>query len=320
MTLVKIAGVGGYLPEKIYDNRHLESLVDTSNEWIMERTGIRERHIAGTDELSSDLAFRASVLALKNAKMKPAEIDAIILATVTPDVFFPSSAVILQKKLGIGSNCFAFDAQAACSGFLYGLELADSLIKTGKAKNILLAAAETLSKITNWSDRSTCVLFGDGAGAVALTAAEEENSGIIFSKISSDGSYFDILKTAGGIGKGLKNIFIEMQGREVFKLAVNKMCESITDCLEKLKLTLDDVKIIIPHQANQRILESVAKKLNISPSKLHSTVEIHGNTAAASIPLALFDAWERGKIKKGDLVLFEALGAGLTWGIAALRW
>lgn len=315
----KIIGVGSYLPEKIYDNFYFEKIIDTSNEWITERSGIKERHIAAEGEFTSDLALKASQEAIKNAGLTPNDIDTIILSTTTADLIFPATAVILQGKLGITENCFAFDVQAVCSGFVYAIDLADSLIKTGKSKNVLVASAETFSRILDWTDRTTCVLFGDGAGAVVLQGTEEDNTGIIYSKIGSVAN-IDALKTNGGVSAGLDNVFITMQGREVFKIAVNKMCESVNKCAEKLKINVGDINIVIAHQANQRILDAVETKLELPKGTFYSTIAGHGNTGSASIPLALCDACKNGKIKKGDLVVFEALGGGLTWGAIALRW
>jgi 3-oxoacyl-[acyl-carrier-protein] synthase-3 len=265
------------------------------------------------------LALKASLEAIKNAELNPQDIDTIIVSTTTPDLVFPSTAVILQGKLGISRNCFAFDIQAVCSGFVYAVDLADSLIKSGKSKNVLVASAETFSRILDWTDRTTCVLFGDGAGAVVLQATEEENSGIVYSKIASEAN-IDALRTNGGVSVGLDNVFVTMQGREVFKIAVHKMCESVVDCAEKLGINTNDVGIVIAHQANQRILDAVENRLGFPTGKFHSTIAKHGNTGSASIPLALYDAYKMGKINRGDVVIFEALGGGLTWGAVALRW
>jgi 3-oxoacyl-[acyl-carrier-protein] synthase-3 len=315
----KIVGIGSYLPEKIYDNFYFEKIVDTSDEWIVERSGIRERHIVADGEYTSDLALKASQEAIANAGLVPQDIDTIILSTTTPDLIFPSTAVILQGKLNIVEKCFSFDIQAVCSGFVYALDLADSLIKTKKSKNVLVVSAETFSRILDWKDRTTCVLFGDGAGAVVLQATEEENKGIIYSEIASQ-SNIDVLRTNGGVSVGLDNVFITMQGREVFKTAVHKMCGSVNDCVEKLGITINDIDLIVAHQANQRILDAVESRLGLVDGVFHSTIEKHGNTGSASIPLALHDAYKKGKVKNGDLVIFEALGGGLTWGAIALRW
>lgn len=317
----KIISIGHYLPKKIYDNKYLESIVETSNEWIVERTGIEERHIAEDNEYSSDLAYYASAEAIKNANIDKNEVDAIIVATITPDNFFPSTATILQKKLGINNKCFAFDIQAACSGFVYALTIADSLIKNEKAKNILVVGTETLSKLVNWKDRNTCVLFGDGAGAVILQKTNEENKGIIFSNLHSDGEFYNILKTNGNIGSyKINNPFIEMEGKEVFKYAVTKMFEGVKYALQQTNLSINDISLLIPHQANKRILENVANKLNLDQNKYCCYVNKHGNTSAASIPLALSVAFQENRIKNNDIIIFEALGAGLTWGSIVLRW
>lgn len=317
----KIITTGSYLPVKIYDNKYMETIVETSNEWIVERTGIEKRHIAGDEELTTDLALKASLNALNNCAIDKNDIDAIIFATTTPDRTFPSCATILQKKLDINNNCLCFDIQAVCCGFVYALDVADSLIKSNKIKTALVIGAETLSKITNWEDRNTCVLFGDGAGCVILQASNN-NDGILSTSIHADGNKnnFDILKTSGGISCNQKAGFIEMEGREVFKLAVNKMSDCVIESLNKINLTIDDVDFLIPHQANQRIISSVGKRLGIDNDKVITTVAMHGNTSSASIPLALDHTVKNNKIKSGDIVVLEALGAGLTWGSIVLKW
>lgn len=320
MLKSKIIGIGGYLPKKIYDNKYMESLVETSDEWITERTGIKKRHIADINELTSDLAFEASKKAIINANLNVEDIEAIIVATTTPDRTFPSTATILQNKLGIGENCFAFDVQSVCCGFIYALDVADSLIKTSKAKNILVVGADTLSKIVNWDDRTTCVLFGDGAGAVVLQATENQEEGILASSLHSDGKYFDILKTSGGVSFNQQVGFIEMKGKEVFKIAVNKLYSSILEALEKVNLNSSDVDLLIPHQANQRIIEALGKKLNLETEKIVSTVALHGNTSAASVPLALDYAIQNNRIKKDDIVVLEGIGGGMSWGSIVMKW
>lgn len=317
----KIISIGSYLPEKVYDNEYMESIVNTSDEWITERTGIKERHIASFNEFTTDLAYNACISAIETCDIDRNDIDAIIFATTTPDRVFPSCATILQKKLNINNNCIAFDIQAVCCGFIYALDLADSLIKSGKIKTALVVGAETLSRITNWEDRGTCVLFGDGAGCVVLQATNE-NKGILTTSIHADGNNnnFDILKTSGGISYNQKIGFIEMEGREVFKLAIGKMSDCVIESLNKVSLKIDDVDLLIPHQANQRIISGVGKKLGISEEKVITTVAMHGNTSSASIPLALDYANKNNKIKDGNIIVLEALGAGLTWGSIVIKW
>lgn len=315
----KITATGSYVPSKIVTNFDLSKNVDTNDEWIVERTGIKQRHIADKSELTSDLAFKASQNLLENYKMKAEEIDMIIVATTSPDLTFPSTACILQNKLK-AHKAFCFDVQAVCSGFVYAISVANNFIQNGSAKKVLVVGSETLSRIVDWSDRNTCVLFGDGAGAVMLEATTEENCGIISYSLHSDGSLIDILKTSGGSSFNQKAGFIEMSGREVFKHAVDKMANSVLETLEKVNLKVEDIDLLIPHQANLRILNSVATRLKIPLEKVIITVENHANTSAASIPLALDFANKNNKIKKGDLIILEALGGGLTWGSIALRW
>lgn len=315
----KIISSGSYLPEKIVTNFDLEKSVETSNEWILERTGISQRHVAADNELTSDISYIAAKRALEKAQLSPQDIEMIVVATTTPDLTFPATAVILQSKLG-AKNAFAFDVQAVCSGFVYALTVANNFIKAGQVKNALVIGADVLSRIVNWQDRNTCVLFGDGAGAVVLSATDDEKSGIIASSLYSDGDYSSILNTSGGVSSSKTAGFIQMQGKEVFKHAVEKMAKSVVDILEKANLTTADIDWLIPHQANARILSSVAKKLNLPDEKVIITVDKHANTSAASIPLALDFALQNNKIKKGDIVVFEALGGGLTWGAIVIRW
>lgn len=317
----KIISTGSYLPELIYNNLFMESIVDTSDEWITTRTGIKERHIAATGELTSDLACRACENALEKILFDRNLIDAIVMATTTPDKTFPSSATILQEKLGIDEKCFSFDVQAVCCGFIYALTVADSLIKSEKAKNILVVGAETMSRLVDWKDRNTCVLFGDGAGAVILQATDE-NRGIISSNIHSDGKFANLLQTNGGVSSNQSVGFIEMKGHEIFKLAVSKMSQCVLESLENCGLTTKDVDVFIPHQANQRIIDGVVKRLNITGEKVVSTIAQHGNTSSASIPLALDYALNGNTkvIKNDDIVVLEGLGGGLTWGSIILRW
>lgn len=315
----KIISTGSYLPKKFLTNYDLEKTVDTTDSWIVERTGIKKRHVAAENELTSDIAFEAAKIALENSGLKAEEIDMIILATTTPDLTFPATATKVQAKLNANS-AFAFDIQAVCSGFVFALATADNFIKSGQVKNALVIGADILSRIVDWKDRNTCVLFGDGAGAVVLQATTEENSGIISSDLHSDGSLNDILKTSGGPSLNQKSGFIEMSGKEVFKHAVDKMSKSVIAALTKANLQVGDIDLLVPHQANARILSAVANRLELSEEKIILTVESHANTSAASIPLALDYAVKNNRVKKGDLVVLEALGGGLTWGSVVLKW
>ncbi len=315
----KISTTGSYLPKKILTNLELAKTVETSDEWIMDRTGIKQRHIAAEGELTSDLASNAALKALEQSGIKAEEIELIILATTTPDLTFPATATTVQAKIG-AKNAFAFDIQAVCSGFVFAIATADNFIKSGQVKNALVIGADTLSRIVDWSDRNTCVLFGDGAGAILLQATSEENCGILASDLHSDGTLNDILKTSGGPASNQQTGFIEMSGKEVFKHAVEKMSKSVLSVLNKAGLAVKDIDLLVPHQANARILNAVATRLELSEQQVIITVQNHANTSAASIPLALDYANSIGKIKKGDLVVLEALGGGLTWGSIALRW
>lgn len=319
MANSKIIATGSYLPEKILTNSDLEKIVETTGAWIVERTGIKQRHIAAEGELTSDIATAAAKKALEKSGIKASEIDLIILATTTPDLTFPASATTIQAKLG-AKNAFAFDIQAVCSGFIFALNTADNFIKSGQVKNALVIGAETLSRLVDWKDRNTCVLFGDGAGAVLLQATEEKNRGIIATSLHSDGSLNNLLKTSGGPSSNQKSGFIEMAGKEVFKHAVDKMAKSVLSALGKAGLTIKDIDLLVPHQANLRILNAVATRLELPEEKVILTVQNHANTSAASIPLALDHANQNGKIKKDDVVVLEALGGGLTWGSVVLRW
>ena len=315
----KISATGSYLPERILTNAELSQKVETSDEWIVERTGITKRHIAAEGELTSDIAYKAALRALEKSDIKAEDIDLIILATTTPDLTFPASATTVQAKLG-ANKAFAFDIQAVCSGFVYAIATADNFIKTGQVKNALVIGADILSRIVDWKDRNTCVLFGDGAGAVLLQATTEKNCGIISSDLHSDGTLNDILKTNGGPALNQKTGFIEMAGKEVFKHAVEKMSKSVISALDKAGLTTKDIDLLVPHQANIRILNAVATRLELPPEKVILTVHDHANTSAASIPLALDYANSQNRIKKGDVVVLEALGGGLTWGSVVVRW
>lgn len=315
----KILSCGSYLPDKILTNDDLAKMVDTNDVWITERTGIKQRHIAADNEYCSDLGYKAAQIALEKSQLTNNDIDGIIVATTTADNIFPATATKIQHKLNI-KNAFAFDVQAVCSGFVYGLTLADLYIKSGKANNILVIGAETLSRILDWQDRNSCILFGDGAGAVILSKNTTTESNIIDSEIHSDGSLYEILNTNGGPSLTKGAGVITMQGKEVFKNAVTKMSNSVKNLLAKNQLDIDEINLLIPHQANQRILSAVGKKLNLPTQKVISTVNLHANTSAASIPLALSIALDNNRVTRGDYVIFVALGAGLTWGSILLKW
>ncbi len=318
-----ILGSGSYLPPKIVTNDELSKIVETSDEWIAGRTGIRSRHIADSGELTSDLALEASRRAMANAGIDASEIDMVIVATTTPDETFPSVATKVQARLGMNAGA-AFDIQAVCSGFVYGLSVADSLMRCGQARTVLLVGAETMSSILDWKDRTTCVLFGDGAGAVVLRAESgggtNDDSGILGVKLYSDGRLHDLLYTDGGVSSTKSAGHLRMEGKEVFKHAVVKIAAAMEAVLESTGVSIDDVDWFVPHQANQRILDGTAKKLKIKPELVISTIAAHGNTSAASVPLALDTAVSDGRIKRGDLLLLEAMGGGFTWGAALLRW
>ncbi len=318
-----ILGCGAYLPAKIVSNDDIVKLVDTSDEWIFERTGIKRRHMASEGEATSDLAFHAATEALRDAKISAGEIDLIIVATTTPDDTFPSVATKIQARLGMTRGA-AFDVQAVCSGFIYGLSVADNFIRVGEAKTVLLIGAETMTRLLDWTDRGTCVLFGDGAGAVVLQAAKGQGTikdrGVHNAKIYSDGRQHDLLYVDGGPSTTGTTGHLRMHGREVFKHAVTNIASAIEASAAQAGLKPSDVDWFVPHQANQRILDSTAKKLGISPDKVITTIAEHGNTSAASVPLALAAAVKDGRIKRGDLVLMEAMGGGFTWGAALVRW
>ena len=319
MRYSRIVGTGGYLPEKVLTNHDLERMVDTSDEWIRSRTGITQRHIAADHEMASDLALHASRKAMEAAGIKAEEIDLIIVATTTPDMIFPSTACILQDKLGAG-NCPAFDVQAVCSGFVYALATADMFIRAGRCRNALVVGTEVYSRILDWSDRSTCVLFGDGAGAVVLS--QSDRPGILSSHLHADGKHSKILAVPGSIcdGKVQGKPFLIMEGNTVFKFAVKVLEEVVHEALAENNLQASDIDWLIPHQANIRIIQSTAKKLGIPMEKVVVTVDRHGNTSAASIPLALDTAIRDGRIKSGQYVLLEGVGGGFTWGAVLLRW
>lgn len=313
-----IKSVGCYLPEKILTNDDLSKLVSTSDEWITERTGIKQRHIAADGEYTSDLAYKAAKQAIDRADIDASSIDMIIVATTTPDRIFPATATKVQNLLGL-KNIPSFDLQAVCSGFVYALNVAEKFIIANSAKRILVIGAETISRILNWEDRNTCVLFGDGAGAVIVEQTEEDK-GIISSSIYADGEFIDILCTDGGPSMTGGAGVLTMQGKDVFKHAVNKMSGAVENSLEKVSLTSEDISLLVPHQANQRILTAVAKKLKLREDQVISTVAKHANTSSASIPLALDVAIGGNRIKSGDIVVLEALGAGLTWGSIVIKW
>ena len=299
-------------------NSELENLVETTDEWIRSRTGIRQRHIARKDETTSDMARNASLLAMDMAGIKPDNIDLIIVATSTPDLIYPSTACLLQKKLGLRNCSAAFDVQAVCSGFIYALSIADRFIRTGETRCALVIGADMNSRILDWTDRSTCVLFGDGAGAVILGSSTDP--GIYRTLLRADGSYSDYLKVPSGVSRPTGDPFIRMRGNEVFKFAVQKMDEIVDETLKDTGLTKKDIDWLVPHQANQRIITATVKKLGISMDEVIMTVAEHGNTSAASIPLALDVGIRDGRIKRRDIILMEAVGGGFTWGSALLRY
>ncbi len=315
----RIAGTGSYLPAKVLTNHDLAKMVDTSDEWIVARTGIRERHVAADNEVASDLSLAAAQRAIANSDLAPADIDLIIVATTTPDMVFPSTACILQSKLGI-AGCPAFDVQAVCSGFVYAITIANMFIVSGQAKNALIVGAEVYSRILDWTDRTTCVLFGDGAGAVVLSASPEP--GVLATKLHADGAYADKLSVPGWVcgGKTIGSPLVQMDGGSVFKFAVRVFDEVAREVLEAANMSVADVDWFIPHQANIRIMEATARKLKLPLKRLISTVERHGNTSAASIPLALDESVSAGRIKRGDNLLLEGVGGGFTWGGVLVRY
>lgn len=318
-----IAGCGGYLPERVMTNAELATIVDTTDDWIVERSGIRQRHIAAEGEKTSDLATKAAARALANAGVAASDVDLIVLATATPDETFPASACRVQTNLGM-TNGFAFDVQAVCSGFIYALATADNFIKAGQARNALVIGAETFSRILDWTDRTTCVLFGDGAGAVLLQAHEGQGTnadrGILTTHLHSDGRHHDLLYVDGGPSSTKTVGHLRMAGKEVFRHAVTNLAQVVGEALEATGLTQGDIDWLVPHQANKRILDGTARKLNIAPERVVVTVDRHGNTSAASVPLALCEAASDGRIQRGQIVLMEAMGGGFTWGSALARW
>ncbi len=319
---VRIAGVGAYLPSRVLTNEELSTMVDTSDSWIRERTGIAQRHIAAEGETTADLAEVACRRALEHAGMDASDIDLIVVATTTPDFTFPSTGTLLQGRLGIAQGA-AFDVQAVCTGFVYALAVADGFLARGQARNALVVGAETMSRIVDWTDRATCVLFGDGAGAMVLSAeetpGERRENGLLATYLRSDGRYKDLLHVDGGPSSTQTVGHLRMAGNQVFRHAVTNIAESMTTIAGQAGVEIAEIDWFVPHQANQRILEGVAKKLKIPTAKVVSTVSDHGNTSAASVPLAFERAVHDGRIGRGDLVLMEALGGGFTWGAALAR-
>ncbi|RKZ78643.1 MAG: 3-oxoacyl-ACP synthase [Gammaproteobacteria bacterium] len=318
MIYSRIVGTGSYLPEKVLSNNDLEKMVETSDQWIQDRTGIKKRHIVADNETTTDLAFNAAERAIEAAGISNDDIDLIIVATTTPTRIFPSTAALVQQKLNI-SGCPAFDVQAVCTGFIYALTVADKFIKSGSVKNALVIGAESLSRIVDWTDRNTCVLFGDGAGAVVLQASEE--AGILSTHIHSDGNYNELLSVPTGPGSVESELspYIEMKGNDVFKVAVRTLSSIVDETLAANNLNKHDVDWLIPHQANIRIIQATAKKLSMSMDHVVVTVDEHGNTSAASIPLALDTAVRDGRIQRGETLLLEAFGGGFTWGSTLLK-
>ncbi len=321
----RIAGTGSYLPEKVLSNQDLEKMVETSDQWIQERTGIRKRHIAADDQTTCDLAEQAARRALEAAGRTPEDLDLIVVATTTPDKIFPSTACLLQQRLG-NHGCAAFDIQAVCTGFVYAMGVADKFIKTGAARTALVVGAETLSRIVDWTDRGTCILFGDGAGALVLEASEQP--GILSTHLHADGAYEELLHVPGGISRGFDMDmeaggdphFMQMKGNEVFKMAVNTLGRIVDETLAANDMKKADIDWLVPHQANIRIIKATARKLSMDMDNVVVTVDEHGNTSAASVPLALDTAVRDGRIKRGETLLLEAFGGGFTWGSILLKY
>ena len=319
MQYAKILGTGSYLPANRVSNEDLAKFVDTSDEWIYTRTGIKNRHIAADDEKTSDLAVQAAKAALADAGVEASEIDLIIVATATPDMQFPATATMVQHKLGVG-GCPAFDVQAVCAGFMYAISTANAYIKSGMSKKALVIGAEVFSRIMDWNDRTTCVLFGDGAGAVVLGASDEP--GIIHSKLQADGNYLDMLKVPAQMANGeiVGSPFLKMDGQAVFKFAVKTLAQAAEDVLHEAGMSADEVDWLVPHQANKRIIDSTAKHLGISMDRVVLTVQDHGNTSAASIPLAMDAAIKAGQIKRGQTLMLEGIGGGFAWGAVLVKY
>jgi 3-oxoacyl-[acyl-carrier-protein] synthase III len=319
----RIAGTGSYLPEKILTNADIERMVDTSDEWIRSRTGIERRHVASPGETTTDLAERAARRALEDAGVSAADIDLICVGTTTPDLVFPNVGTLLQERLGIHHGCPAFSLEAACTSFIYALSVADKFVRLGDAKCALVVGAETLTRIVDWNDRGTCVLFADGAGAVVLKPAEQP--GIISTRLHSDGRYKDLLIYPDGVSKGFElvragNVGVQMKGNEVYKVAVNTLGQLVTETLNASNMTKDQLDWLIPHQANIRIIEAIARRLDLPMSRVIVTIQDHGNTSAASVPLALDVGIRDGRVQRGQLLLLEAFGGGFTWGSALVRY
>lgn len=317
-----VDGVGGYLPERIVTNKELSERVDTSDEWITERTGIRQRHVAADGQLTSDLAVQAARRAMAHAGVGPDDIDLVVVATATPDLTFPATAAITQAKLGI-TNGAAFDIQAVCTGFVYAVSIAEKFLVSGQNKRALVIGAETFSRILDWEDRTTCVLFGDGAGAFVMSAVPEEEAdgrGILSTYLRCDGRMTDLLYVDGGVSATGTAGHLRMQGNKVFKEAVNRISQAMEEAASQAGVSSSDIDWFVPHQANQRIINGVARKHGLDESQVISTIAMHGNTSAASIPLAFNEAVGDGKFKRGDLIMLEAMGGGLTWGAALLRY
>ncbi len=316
-----LAGCGGYLPERVVSNEELAKTVDTSDAWIQERTGIKQRYFAAKHETAAFMGTEAARIALANAGATADDVDAIILATSTPDQAFPATALRVQAALGVTKG-FGFDLSAACAGFIYGLSVADGMIRCGQARGVLVIGSEVYSRILNWQDRGTCVLFGDGAGAVFLRAArstDDDRRGVLSTHIHAQGTLGDILYVDGAVGQPDKPGHLVMHGREVFRHAVTRLAEAVEEALAANGLTHADIDWLVPHQANKRIIDAMGKKLHLPPERVVVTVDRHANTSAASVPLAMAEAWGDGRIQQGDLVLLEALGGGLTWGSALVR-
>ena len=318
----RISATGSYLPERVLTNAELERMVDTSDEWIRDRTGIQERRIAADGETTCDLAEHAAQRALQSAGLTPGQIDLLIVGTTTPDIVFPSTACLLQQRLGMG-ECGAFDVNAACSGFIYALSIADQYLRNGAAEKVLVVGAETLTRMLDWNDRATCVLFGDGAGAAVLEAADEP--GILSTHIHANGGYGDLLTTDVGVSRGFKaeaggGVRVQMRGNEVFKVAVRTLGRIVDETLAANNMSKSDLDWLVPHQANLRIIHATAKKLEMSMDQVVVTVDRHGNTSAASVPLALDEALRSERVRRGDTILLEAFGGGFTWGAALLRY
>jgi 3-oxoacyl-[acyl-carrier-protein] synthase-3 len=318
----RIISTGRHLPERILTNEDLERMVDTSDEWIRERTGIRQRHVAADGETTCDLAEHAARQAIADSGLSPGDIDLLLVGTTTPDLIFPSTACLLQHRLGM-AECGAFDVNAACSGFIYALSVADQYIRSGTARNVLVVGAETLTRMLDWNDRSTCVLFGDGAGAAVLTA--DERPGVLSTHIHANGGYSDLLRVDVGVSRGFRpeprgGVSVSMKGNEVFKVAVNTLGRIVDETLAANDLDKEDLDWLIPHQANLRIIKATARKLKMSMDQVVVTVDRHGNTSAASVPMALDEALRSGRIQRGDKLLLEAFGGGFTWGAALVAY